>query len=159
MCSSSCLKAINMFRIIKYVLYVFFFQLLNREPINSIKKKKKLKEYLWRSWRRGGRAGRCPAETGCGRGGLASAGLWTSRAGRRPPGSGEPARAAGKVLRQQADGTVGSSLPSAAPWFYWSRLGYPADHQETTFVTRKQPSVQSQSLCEAMDPSSGWYVT
>lgn len=145
-----------MLGIIKCVLLFFS---VGKLKLNSIKKKRKLKEYLWQSWRRGGRAGRCPAETGYGRGGTASAGLWTSSAGRHPPDSGEPAGAVGKGLRQRADGTVGSSLPSAAPWFYWSRLGYPADHQETTFVTRKQPSVQSQSLYEAMDPSSGWYVT
>lgn len=100
-------------------------------------------EYLWLSWRRGERAAQYQAERGCG---FASAGLWTSRAGRHPPGWGEPVRSVGKGLRQWADAEVWSSLPSAAPWFYWSRLGYPADSQETTFVTREQPSVQSVSI-------------
>lgn len=112
--------------------------------------------YLWRSWRQSAGARPRRAETDCGCGAPASAGLWTSRAGRRRRGWTEPAGAAGKGLRQWADGEAGSSLPSAAPWFYWSRLGYPADSQKTTFVTREQPSVQSASLEEAMVPAVGW---
>ena len=95
---------------------------------------------------------------GRGRGEPASAGLWTSHVGRCLPGWGEPPLAVGKGLRQWADGVVWSSLPSAAPWFYWSRLGYPADSQKTTFVTREQPSVQPVSLYEARVPPMGWHV-
>lgn len=39
-------------------------------------------EYLWLSWRQGGRAGRYQAEMGCGCEEQASAGLWISHAGR-----------------------------------------------------------------------------
>lgn len=114
-------------------------------------------EYLWRSWRRSAGARPRRAETDCGCGAPAWPGLWTCRrAGRRRRGRTEAAGAAGTGLRQWAGAEAGSSLPSAAPWFYWSRLGYPADSQRTTFVTREQASVESASLEEAMVPAVGW---
>lgn len=122
----------------------------------------KLEEpYLRPSWRRGGRAGRYPAETDYGCAEPASAELWecASRAGHLPSGWEEPVRVAGRGLRQGADVAVWSSLPSAAPWFYWSRLGYPADSQETTFVTGEHSSVQSVALYVAWVPSNGCYMT
>lgn len=117
-------------------------------------------EYLWQSWRQGGHGGQYQAERGLDCAALTPAEVWTCRAGCLRPGRRETEEAVGRRPKKWADVVAGSSPPSAAPWFYWSRLGYPADSQKPTLVTREQPaSVQSVTLYRAMVPSTGQYMT